>query len=68
MILHPKDSGITWDMLTHRVTTDLHSGDILDCIFTLHGEPEDGNKTAYVNALKMAVDTRAWFLCFPEMR
>ena len=67
-MLPPKESGITLDMLTHRITTDRSTGEVLDICFVMFGQPENGCKTMYLNTLHTPVDTRTWFLWSPEMK
>ena len=40
-ILPPKDTGLKWEMLTHRVAEDRESGEILDICFAMYGQPEN---------------------------
>ena len=61
-ILPPKESGITWNMLTHRIVIDKDTEEVLDICFAMFGQPEDGNRTDYINALHTPVDIRTWFL------
>ena len=42
--LPPKDSGVLWDMLTHRFTMELPQGEVLGVQFVRLGQPADGVK------------------------
>ena len=66
-ILPPKESGITWEMLTHRVMIDRDTEEVLDICFAMFGQPEDGNKNYFINTLHTPVDIRTWFLWSPDM-
>ena len=65
-ILPPKDSGISWGKLSHRVTMDSNTQDVLECIFIWLGDPEGGIKTAYIDVLHMPVNTKTFFFGSPR--
>ena len=46
--LPPKDSCISWDTLSHRVTLDRQTSEALEILHIWMGQPEDGNRTKYV--------------------
>ena len=60
--LPPKDVGVSWSMLTHRVTMDMYQGEVLDVQFAWAGDPADGVKNRYINAQPMAADVRTYLL------
>ena len=60
--LPTKDSIVSWSMLTHRVIKELDQDELLGLQMVWMGQPEDGNKTCYINRQQLPVDIRAYFL------
>ena len=41
-LLPPEDSHVSWDMLTHRLTMDRNTKEVIEKLFVWMGQPEDG--------------------------
>ena len=65
--LPPKDSHVSWDMLTHRLSMDRNSNEVLETMFVWLGQPEDGERTRYLNKWKFPVDIVTYFLWSPDL-
>ena len=54
--LPPKGSGKDWERLAHRVTAGIATDEVIDHLFVWLGQPEDCNRTVWVNEHHLPMD------------